>query len=179
MLRVYITDLAAYNNGYLIGEWVTLPMEKEDLSLSIKDILTQGEKACKYGSHEEFFITDYEWEDVTIFSVQEYDNPYLLNEKLSLLEEKVDSSQYKNVKILLEYELVKNLNDAIENIDNLIVYENSTMRDIAEEYIDECVDLNGYHSLIVNHIDYDGIGYELENSGNYFKDGSDIFQYIG
>jgi hypothetical protein len=179
MLKIYITDLAAYNSGYLVGEWVNLPIEKEELEASIKKILKQGEEVCKCGSHEEFFITDYEWKDVTIFSVNEYENPYLLNEKLSFLEEKVDSSQYKNVKILLEYELVKNLDEAVENVDNLIIYENSSMRDIAEEYIDECVDLNGYHSLIINHIDYEGIGYELENSGNYFKDGSDIFQYIG
>ena len=129
MLRVYITDLAAYNSGYLIGEWVTLPKEKEELEVNIKEILKQGEKACKYGSHEEFFITDYEWEDVTVFSVQEYEDIYLLNEKLSLLEEKVNSVQYKNVKILLENELVGNFEDAIENVDNLIIYENCTMTD--------------------------------------------------
>jgi hypothetical protein len=179
MLKIYITDLAAYNNGYLIGEWVDLPMEKEELEVSIKKILKQGEEACKYGSHEEFFITDYEWEDVTIFSVQEYENPYLLNEKLSLLEEKVNSVQYKNVKILLENELVENFEDAIENVDNLIIYENSTMTDVAKQYIEESVDLNGYHSLIVNHIDYEGMGRDLEIQGSYFKNGSDIFQFIG
>ncbi|CAA6803884.1 MAG: Unknown protein [uncultured Sulfurovum sp.] len=179
MLRVFITDLAAYNNGYLVGEWVNLPMEKEELELSIKDILSQGEKVCKYGSHEEYFITDYEWEDVTVFSIQEYDNPYLLNEKLTLLTEKVDSVQYKNVKTLLENELVENFEDAIANVDKLIVYENSTMKDVAMQYIEEFVDLNGYHSLIVNHIDYEGIGRDLEIQGSYFKDSSDIFQYIG
>ena len=178
MLKVYITDLAAYNNGYLIGEWVNLPIEKEDLELSVKDILSRGEKACKYGSHEEFFITDYEWKDVTIFSVKEYDNPYLLNDKLTLLTEKVNSVQYKNVKILLENELVKNFEDAIANVDNLIIYENSTMTDVARQYIEESVDLNGYHSLIVTHIDYEGMGRDLEIQGSYFKDGSDIFQYI-
>ena len=179
MLKIYITDLAAYNSGYLIGEWVNLPIKKEELKVSIKKILKQGEEACKYGSHEEFFITDYEWKDVTIFSVNEYENPYLLNEKLSLLEEKVNSVQYKNVKILLENELVENFEDAIENVDNLIIYENSTMTDVAKQYIEESVDLNGYHSLIVNHIDYEGMGRDLEIQGSYFKDGSDIFQYIG
>ena len=179
MLKVYITDLAAYNSGYLIGEWISLPMEKEELELSIKKILSQGEDVCKYGTHEEYFITDYEWEEVTFFSVGEYENLYLLNKNLIHIKEEIEPSQYKNVKILLEHGLVKNLDEAIENIDNLIVYENSSMRDIAEEYINEFVDLNGYHSLIVNHIDYEGIGEELENSGNYFKDGSDIFQFIG
>jgi hypothetical protein len=179
MLKVYITDLSAYNSGYLIGEWISLPMEKEELELSIKKILNQGENICKDGTHEEYFITDYEWKEVTFFSVAEYENLYLLNEKLTLIEEKVDSSQYKNVKILLEYELINNLEEAIKNIDNLIVYEDSTMRDIAEQYINECVDLNGYHSLIISHIDYEGIGRELEDGGNYFQDGTDIFQYIG
>lgn len=26
-MEIYITDLAAYNNGHLIGEWVSLPMD--------------------------------------------------------------------------------------------------------------------------------------------------------
>jgi len=53
------------------------------------------------------------------------------------------------------------------------------MTDIAEQYIDEYTDLNGYHPLIIHHIDYEGIGRDLEIEGSYFRDGTDIFEFIG
>lgn len=44
MLEVYLTDLAAYNKGFLIGEWITLPCE--DLEDKLKKILDQGSCLC-------------------------------------------------------------------------------------------------------------------------------------
>ena len=73
MLKVYITDLAAYNSRVLVEEWVSLPME-EELSLKIKSILKAGEDECgNYEEHEEYFITDYEF-DETEFKFVEVGN---------------------------------------------------------------------------------------------------------
>ena len=63
MLKIFLTDLAGYNSARLRGEFLTLPMEEKELEARIKDIL-------KYG--EEYFITDYEFEDVELFKVEEY-----------------------------------------------------------------------------------------------------------
>lgn len=27
MLKIYLTDLSAYNKGYLFGEWISLPSD--------------------------------------------------------------------------------------------------------------------------------------------------------
>ena len=170
MLKIFLTDLEAYNSGHLRGEFLTLPMEAEELEARIKEIL-------KYG--EEYFITDYEFEDIELFKVEEYSNPYELNRKVALIEESIEPHQHKSVKVLLENGLATSLEDAISKIDELIVYPNSTMTDIAEQYIEEYTDLNGYHPLIASHIDYEGIGRDLEIEGSYFKDGVDIFQFIG
>ena len=178
MLKIFITDLSAYNSGYLIGRWVNLPMSQEERSEVILEILREGEQAVKCGKHEEWFITDYEWTDATIFKVSEYENLDVLNQKVEALEE-VETSELPKVAFLLEEGLVNNLDNAIEHIDDVIVYENSSFTDIAEQYIDECVDLNGYSAIIVNHIDYMGIGRDLEMEGNYFSVGSDIYQYLG
>jgi len=170
MLKIYITDLAAYNSGHLIGKFITLPMEEKELETSIKEIL-------KYG--DEYFITDYEFEDVELFRVEEYSSPYELNRKMALIEESIEPYQYKSVKVLLENGLATSLEDAISKIDEIIVYPDSTMTSIAEQYIDEYTDLNGYHPLIVHHIDYEGIGRDLELEGSFFQDGSDYFEWIG
>jgi hypothetical protein len=41
-MRVYITDLEAYNNGYLVGDWYELPMGEEELSTAIAEVLNNG-----------------------------------------------------------------------------------------------------------------------------------------
>ncbi len=179
MLKIFLTDLAAYNCGYLIGEWITLPLEENELKASIKEILAQGQRSCNNGLHEEYFITDFEFEDVALLEVGEYSNPYELNRQLVLIEENLEPHQYKSVKVLLDNGLANSIEDAISKVDDLIIYADSSMTDIAEQYIEEYTDLNGYHPLIVHHIDYEGIGRDLEMSGSYFMEGSDIFEFIG
>ncbi len=60
MLNVYITDLSAYNSGYLVGEWVSLPINEDDLHDKVREILTNGASLCGEEEHEESFITDWE-----------------------------------------------------------------------------------------------------------------------
>ena len=53
-MNVYITDLASYNNGNLVGEWVSLPLDNEDLKSKINSILELGSEIDGYGeTHEE------------------------------------------------------------------------------------------------------------------------------
>ena len=42
MLKVYITDLSAYNQGFLIGKWVSLPMAMEDLENELLELYSQS-----------------------------------------------------------------------------------------------------------------------------------------
>ena len=69
-MKIYLTNLAQYNAGRLIGEWVELPCTEEELQDAMSRVLCLD---------EEYFITDF---DGIPFDVNEYDNPYRLNEKL-------------------------------------------------------------------------------------------------
>lgn len=178
MLRVYLTDLQAYNEGYLVGEWIELPLTQKELQQALSEVLTNGETICKTSNHEEYFITDIEWNDVEVLEVGEYENLTKLNESIKYLNE-LDKTQLKAIVFLLTEGLVKELSDAIEKIDEVIIYEDCTMVDIAEQYIDEHCDLNGLSSLIVNNIDYKGIAREFEMEGSYFAVDGDIFMFIG
>ena len=76
LLNVYIANLGAYNRGELIGQWVSLPMEEEDLNEVISEIL---------GNDEEYAIHDYE--SNLGLEVGEYENIHQLNEQLAKVEE--------------------------------------------------------------------------------------------
>ena len=43
-MRIYITDLEAYNRGHLVGEWLDFPMSENEVSESIKDVLFEGKR---------------------------------------------------------------------------------------------------------------------------------------
>ena len=58
-LKAYITNLGKYNEGELIGEWVTFPIEQEKLDEVFKRIGI-GEEDIFGQVYEEFFVTDYD-----------------------------------------------------------------------------------------------------------------------
>jgi len=66
-MKIFITNLAKYNEGILKGEWISLPMDEMKLQTKINNIL---------GGTEEFFISDYE----APFIIGEFNNISELNE---------------------------------------------------------------------------------------------------
>lgn len=70
-IRVYVSNLGAYNSGVLTGKWTTLPVK------DVKSIYENDRQ--KYGTvsgyGEEYFISDYE----APFTINEYENIEVLN----------------------------------------------------------------------------------------------------
>ena len=62
MLSIYITNLAKYNNGELFGQWINLgKLTHEELAQVTKEVLA---------GDEELFISDYEWDGISLFSIE-------------------------------------------------------------------------------------------------------------
>lgn len=178
MLQVYLTDLAAYNAGSLIGRWVQLPITGFELSQAISEVLTEGEHAVDGENHEEYFITDYEWDDIDIKDIDEYENIYDLNNELKLLVD-LDKDQLKAVKFLLDEGITLDIEDAISRAEDVIIHSNQSMEDVAFELIESCYDLQDIPSIIANNINYDAIARDLEHDGIYWDISGDIYEYIG
>lgn len=175
-MKIYLTDLKAYNSGHLVGEWINLPIEEIELKDKIEAILIKGSYICGYNeTHEEYFITDWECE---FFDIKEYDNPYELNKKAFKIEE-LDSEDKSKMGFLLDNNLASNLDDAIEKYQNVIIYKTTTMKEVAKEYIEEHFELDNLPSIIRNNIDYNEIAKELNMNGNYFIVNDSVFEYIG
>ncbi|HBF7477424.1 TPA: antirestriction protein ArdA [Clostridioides difficile] len=93
MLNIYITNLGKYNEGELIGEWVKLPVNEEELQ-EVLDRIGINEE------YEEYFITDYET-DIKGLEISEYSNIEQLNELAKELEE-LEEYEVEQLKALLE-----------------------------------------------------------------------------
>ena len=176
-MRIYITDLEAYNNGHLVGSWYQLPMNEDLLAESIEDVLREGRDTCGDSHfHEEYFITDYECD---YMSIDEYSNIDKLNEVAEAMED-INEDGVKAINFLIENNFVKDIFEAIESYeDSVRIYEDSSMEDIAYEYVNDCYNLDELAPIIANNIDYEKIGRDLEIEGSYYQVGSDIYEYIG
>ncbi|WP_101773497.1 antirestriction protein ArdA [Peptostreptococcus faecalis] len=108
--KIYITNLHEYNNGKLVGEWLTLPATTEEIQEVFNNIGI-GEDS------EEIFISDYDCNHPEIFEgFSEYENIYTLDE---LVEEVEKLSEYDFNKFLAIWNKVDNL----QNTDIYTVYK--------------------------------------------------------
>lgn len=176
MLKVYISDLSAYNSGRLIGEWVKLP--NDNLDNAIQSILKDGQHLCKDTEpHEEWFITDYEWEDegmAKAYSVGEYSDVHRLNlvaEELSTL------SDFERLQVqFLLYEGYE-FEHAISNYSDVTIYDyrsSTSFKDVYELLAEDLVDEGCFGDIpdhLSSYIDYSAIGRDLSMDYTEFEHG--------
>ncbi len=153
-IKIYVANLAQYNNGNIIGDWFELPVSFSDIS-----------KKCQLSaSEEEWIILDYE----APFKIHEYVDINQLNEIADQLEE-VATENLNYLGELLDMGVFSDFVDAVERIDQVNVTEYTTWSSFAEDYIAESGDLVGVSELIQFHIDYEGIGRELAMESEFIQ----------
>lgn len=145
MIKVFLESIVAYNNGATKGRWITLPMTEDDLRDEIKDILD---------GDEEYFITD--WECV-FFSISQYDNISILNEKAEYLSEKEDYelAELKAICELVDFDEAK---DILEKGNYFFIPDVSSETELGEYVIDEGLFGIDIPDSLKNYIDYEAIG---------------------
>ena len=112
-MKIFITNLGMYNEGYLVGKWVKLPVSEDKL-----DEVLEAIGINEY--YEEFFISDFENERIIGLSevVSEYSSVQALNELAQRLEELSDDEADK-LGAVLEYEACRSVSDVLEILDKL------------------------------------------------------------
>jgi antirestriction protein len=176
MLKIYISNLASYNSGRLIGEWVDLPCS--DLADAIQAVLLEGQRVCGDAlPHEEFAIFDYEWEDDGMskaYSVGEYSDPYKLNE---VAEELSNLEEFERLQVqFLLYEGYE-FEYAIDNYADVTIYDyrsSTRFKDVYEMLAEDLVDEGCFGEIPANltyYIDYSAIGRDLSMDYTEFQDG--------
>lgn len=158
MLNIFITNLGKYNEGQLIGEWVSLPVAKEELEKVYTRIGINAE-------YEEMFISDYETD--MNYEVNEYDNIDELNEMMETIAD-LDESDIEALDAMMEegYSFNEAL-DKVQNGDYSIYYDCHDMEDVAMEIIESCGMLDGVPENIARYFDYKAYGRDLSFEGHF------------
>ena len=156
-MKIFITNLGRYNEGYLVGKWVKLPVCEDVLDKVLKEIGID-----EY--YEEYFITDYENEIIGIGDViSEYSIVQALNELAQRLEELSDDEADK-LGAVLEYEACRSVSAVLDLLDKLDEFD--LLTDVtddeelgyyyAEEYC--CIDIP---ESIQPYFDYEKFGRDV------------------
>jgi antirestriction protein len=155
ILSIYLTNLAQYNAGRLIGEWIELPIAQEELEERIKKIL---------GRDEEYFITDSE-SDIG-WKVGEYEDPYKLNEQAGELDEFENQYDEEVLGAFIDhYSDMKEALEALQSGDFTIINDVEDEDDLGYEAVDQ-----GFFGIEIpdnlkNYIDYEKIGRDMTFEG--------------
>lgn len=163
MLNIYINTWGNYNeNGADGGQWITLPMEEEELKEKLNTVAQ-----AMHDEDPEWFVNDYEWTtDFHPREIEEMENIIELNEYIQELND-LDEWEQKTFCAACE---------VFGNIEPLDVPNYRLMEDINNEYdlgyylIEEsgCYDLKNLGNL-ANYINYEAFGRDvaLESDGGF------------
>lgn len=175
-IKIYLTNLGKYNEGELVGEWVELPIDEDELQEVFKRIGISDEPDEDGNYYEEYFITDYET-DIEGLSIGEYENLDHLNEIAEAIENLSDYDM-KVFKNAVEAGFVDAEDIEDFDPDRFMLYEGVYDNQELGEYIinDQYGGLENVDpDVLSNHFDYEMFGRDetIYFNANDYVDSSD------
>jgi len=165
MLNIYINTWGNYNeNGAWLGEWITLPMDEDELQEKLDQVAE-----AMHDEDPEWFVNDYEWTtERALFEVNELDNYFELNTELEKLNE-LNSCEQELLMAAVEVFGYNNIDlDELDNYTLLSDVHNDY--DLGYYWIEEsgCYNLDLMGNLGY-YIDYERFGRDvrLESDGGF------------
>lgn len=151
-IRIYVADLAAYNNGKLHGVWIDATQELENIQEEINKMLAESPE----GFAEEYAIHDYE--GFGSYRVSEYEGLESVHEVACFIEEHGDLG----AELLAQFSSIDEARDAIED-----KYAGcyKSVADFAEELAEQSTQIP---ESLQYYIDYERMGRDLVMGGDIF-----------
>ena len=162
MLNVFINTWGNYNeNGADGGEWITLPMEEDELEEALNKI------AEAMGDEDpEFCIHDYEWTtEIEPREIRESESITALNEELQEFDA-LDDWECKEIAAAMEafdYDFAEAYSRQQRGC--FTFYPNMDMDDVAAELADEWLNSKDIPDFIRNYFDYSAFARDLRFDG--------------
>ena len=143
----YITNLGKYNEGELIGKWITFPVDEDELSDILKEIGINDQ-------YEEYFFTD--WNCEVDLNLGEYVSISKVNEYAESLENWDDDL------LLAACEVWGFMAVISEDPDDYILYSSiSDEYDLGYYWINESGCYNVPDDIFGRYFDYEAFGRDL------------------
>ena len=162
MLNLFVNTWGNYNtNGADGGEWITLPMEPDELEEVLENI------AAAMGDNDpEWAIHDYEWEtEIEMDEISEYDNIQELNERCTEIDE-LEEWEAEEIAAAIEafgYTFAEALDRQQRGY--FIFYAGMDLQEVAEELINDCYITKDTPEIFARYFDYEMFARDLSFDG--------------
>ena len=159
MLNIFVNTWGNYNtNGADGGQWITLPMDPDELEEVLENI------AALMGDNDpEWAIHDYEWTtEIELDEISEYANIFKLNEMCNDLD---DLDEYEAEEIAAAVEAWNyTFAEALDRHQRgcFVFYQGRDLEEVAEEIINECYDLPEF---ALRYFDFEAFARDLRFDG--------------
>ena len=159
MLNLFVNTWGNYNvNGADGGQWITLPMEEEELQEVLENIA-----ALMKDEDPEWFINDYEWTiDMELGDVHEMDSIIEWNERCQEADN-LEEWEAEEIAAAIEaygYTFAEALDRQQRGC--FIFYRGQDLEEVAEDLINECYDLPEF---ALRYFDYEAFARDLSFDG--------------
>lgn len=154
-IRIYVANLAKYNEGILKGAWIDLPAA--DLWDQVQEILGNDEEHAIHDFEAPFHISEYASLDELNAIAEQLDNEYDMERFAFLVGQGYD----------YDY--------AFQNYEDVTCYQNMNLEEVAEEMVDEGL-FGDIADNIKCYINYELIARDLNIDG-YTETDSGVFYY--
>lgn len=162
MLNIYVNTWGNYNeNGADGGEWITLPMDADELEEVLEHIAVAIED-----EDPEWFINDYEWtSEIEMGDVDEMDNIFDWNERCQEADE-LDEYEAEEIAAAIEA-FGYSFADAFERQQRgcFTFYQGYDLSDLAYELVEECYVTKDTPEIFTRYFDYEGFARDLSFDG--------------
>lgn len=161
-IKIFLTNLGRYNEGYLMGEWIKLPVPDDKLDEVLERIGINGE-------YEEYFITDFEAPFANL-NISEYASIEELNDFARRLDE-VEEWDNDKLCAILEMESptgIAGVLDIIEHLDDFDLLAGvEDDEELGRTYAEELGTLSAIPEHLQTYFDYEAYGRDirLESTG--------------
>ena len=152
-IRIYVACLAAYNNGYLHGEWIDATQDFDDIQDQVNEML----KTSPILDAEEYAIHDHEGFDG--YPIGEYEGLETVHKIACFIEEHGELTSE-----LLDH-FSGNIEEATKAKEENYCGCYSSVADYAQGLTEETGDIPKHLEF---YIDYDRMAYDMEVSGDIF-----------
>lgn len=162
--RIYVADLAEYNNGNLRGEWLTVTdfADVEDLKAHIAAFLAER-------GHEEYAIHDYETLPSGLGEYPDLDTVWAIAKLID---------QHDAVAVIA---FCDHFDFSAEDLgekftESYCGHFDDGLVGYAYQLIDECYDLEKTMGNLACYFDYEAFARDLELNGKYFESEGHVFR---
>ena len=159
MLNIFVNTWGNYNtNGADGGEWISLPMDTDELEKVLENIAeAMGDEDPEWAIH------DYEWTtEIEMDEISEYANIHDLNEKCQEID---NLEEWEAEEIAAAIEAYGySFDEAMDRQQRgcFIFYRGQDLEEVAEEIINDCYDLPEF---ALRYFDYEAFARDLSFDG--------------